>query len=88
MGHSEVSMKEGDTVELLKIGCAGWWYVKILSKYYLFIISIGNIPPQNAHLIRFLIYQGNKAEGWAPAAFLDPINRRTQRSNSKQIEQN
>lgn len=33
MGHSEVSMKEGDVVELLKIGCAGWWYVKILSKY-------------------------------------------------------
>lgn len=33
MGHSEVSMKEGDTVELLKIGCAGWWYVKIISKY-------------------------------------------------------
>lgn len=33
MGHSEVSMKEGDVVELLKIGCAGWWYIKILSKY-------------------------------------------------------
>lgn len=33
MGHSEVSVKEGDTVELLKIGCAGWWYVKIISKY-------------------------------------------------------
>lgn len=33
MGHSEVSMKEGDTVELLKIGCAGWWYVNVLSKY-------------------------------------------------------
>lgn len=22
-------MKEGDSVELLKVGCAGWWYVKI-----------------------------------------------------------
>lgn len=37
MGHSEVSMKEGDAVELLKIGCAGWWYVKILSKYLPFM---------------------------------------------------
>lgn len=36
MGHSEVSMKEGDVVELLKIGCAGWWYVKILSEYLIF----------------------------------------------------
>ncbi|KAL9912856.1 guanine nucleotide exchange factor DBS isoform 11-T13 [Glossina fuscipes fuscipes] len=30
VGHSEVSMHEGDTVELLKVGCAGWWYVRIL----------------------------------------------------------
>ncbi|XP_067010975.1 guanine nucleotide exchange factor DBS [Anabrus simplex] len=29
VGHSEVSMKEGDTVELLKVGCAGWWYVRV-----------------------------------------------------------
>jgi len=60
MGHSEVSMKEGDTVELLKVGCAGWWYVKV----------IGN----------------SGGEGWAPAAFLDPIHRRNHRSNSKHIE--
>lgn len=32
VGHSEVSMKEGDTVELLKVGCAGWWFVKVLGK--------------------------------------------------------
>lgn len=32
MGHSEVSMKDGDTVELLKVGCAGWWFVKVLGK--------------------------------------------------------
>lgn len=30
VGHSEVSMKEGDTVELLKVGCAGWWFVRVL----------------------------------------------------------
>ncbi|XP_046672964.1 guanine nucleotide exchange factor DBS-like isoform X2 [Homalodisca vitripennis] len=28
VGHSEVNMREGDTVELLKEGCAGWWYIK------------------------------------------------------------
>lgn len=32
MGNSEVSMKEGSTVELKKIGCAGWWYVRVLGK--------------------------------------------------------
>lgn len=30
MGHSEVSLLEGDLVELLKVGCAGWWFIKIL----------------------------------------------------------
>ncbi|XP_046866240.1 guanine nucleotide exchange factor DBS isoform X2 [Drosophila willistoni] len=30
MGHSEVSMREGETIELLKVGCAGWWYVRVL----------------------------------------------------------
>ncbi|GLH15336.1 Uncharacterized protein GBIM_19803 [Gryllus bimaculatus] len=30
MGHSEVSMKEGDSVELLKVGCAGWWYIRVM----------------------------------------------------------
>ncbi|KAI5754852.1 hypothetical protein M8J77_012072 [Diaphorina citri] len=29
VGHSEVSLKEGDPVELLKVGCAGWWYIKL-----------------------------------------------------------
>lgn len=33
MGHSEVSLHEGDTVELLKVGCAGWWFVKILGEF-------------------------------------------------------
>lgn len=31
VGRSEVSMTEGDVVELLKIGCAGWWFVKVQS---------------------------------------------------------
>ncbi|XP_055603317.1 uncharacterized protein LOC129751686 isoform X1 [Uranotaenia lowii] len=52
MGNSEVSMKEGDIVELLKIGCAGWWFVKVV---------------------------GNGLEGWAPAAYLEPMNRKSNR---------
>lgn len=35
VGSSEVSMKKGDIVELLKVGCAGWWYVKVTGKFYL-----------------------------------------------------
>jgi pleckstrin homology domain-containing family G member 4 len=34
MGNSEVEMKEGDIVELLKIGCAGWWFVKVLGNIF------------------------------------------------------
>ncbi|KAH8371036.1 hypothetical protein KR093_005956 [Drosophila rubida] len=30
MGHSEVSIREGEAIELLKVGCAGWWYVRVL----------------------------------------------------------
>lgn len=41
VGHSEVSMKEGETVELLKIGCAGWWFVRVLgNNIFKYIISI------------------------------------------------
>lgn len=32
VGNSEVNMKEGDIVELLKVGCAGWWFVKLIGK--------------------------------------------------------
>jgi hypothetical protein len=32
MGHSEVSMHEGDAVELLKVGCAGWWFIRVIGK--------------------------------------------------------
>nr|CAD7571556.1 unnamed protein product [Timema californicum] len=31
MGQGEVSMKESDVVELFKVGCAGWWYIKVAS---------------------------------------------------------
>lgn len=34
MGTSEVSMKEGAEVLLLKVGCAGWVLVKKLGRFY------------------------------------------------------
>ncbi|KAF2360234.1 CRAL-TRIO lipid binding domain [Trinorchestia longiramus] len=34
MGPSEVSLREGDLVELVKVGCAGWWYVRVCSVQY------------------------------------------------------
>ncbi|KYN09271.1 Guanine nucleotide exchange factor DBS [Trachymyrmex cornetzi] len=54
VGQSEVTMREGDTLELLKVGCAGWWFVKLI---------------------------GSGVEGWAPAAYLEPISRKTSRSS-------
>lgn len=39
VGNSEVSMREGDMVELLKVGCAGWWFVKVLGEYFSFSCS-------------------------------------------------
>lgn len=32
VGNSEINMKEGDMVELLKVGCAGWWFVKVIGE--------------------------------------------------------
>ncbi|XP_034943713.1 guanine nucleotide exchange factor DBS-like isoform X2 [Chelonus insularis] len=54
MGQSEVTMREGDHLELLKVGCAGWWFVKLLK---------------------------TSIEGWAPAAYLEPVSRKTSRSS-------
>ncbi|XP_011297911.1 guanine nucleotide exchange factor DBS isoform X2 [Fopius arisanus] len=62
VGQSEVTMREGDHLELLKVGCAGWWFVKLI---------------------------GTGIEGWAPAAYLEPVSRKTSRSsqsvNSQEI---
>ncbi|KAJ8926822.1 hypothetical protein NQ314_020670 [Rhamnusium bicolor] len=56
VGNSEVNMREGDIVELLKVGCAGWWFVKVI---------------------------GNSVEGWAPAAYLENLHRKSSRSSSR-----
>lgn len=48
MGNSEVSLKEGATVELRKLGCAGWVFVKKLGNFYglihisLCLLSVNN----------------------------------------------
>ncbi|KAK4316259.1 hypothetical protein Pmani_012567 [Petrolisthes manimaculis] len=34
MGGSEVSLREGDHVDLIKVGCAGWWYVRVAGTPY------------------------------------------------------
>jgi len=53
MGNSEVSMKEGAMVELKKVGCAGWWFVKVLGKHFyeLFIASLYFLQAQESTLL-------------------------------------
>ena len=35
-----MSMKEGAAVELMKIGCAGWWYIRDLGKCSSFFLVL------------------------------------------------
>ncbi|XP_044741332.1 guanine nucleotide exchange factor DBS-like isoform X2 [Chrysoperla carnea] len=56
IGHNEVSIKEGDIFELLKVGCAGWWFVR---------------------------FANSTKEGWAPAAYLEPISGKKNRYRSQ-----
>lgn len=44
IGNSEVNMKEGDVVELLKVGCAGWWFVRMIGKYTIVLNCVENLP--------------------------------------------
>lgn len=30
MDVGEASLKEGENVEVEKVGCAGWWYIRVL----------------------------------------------------------
>lgn len=66
-------MKEGDIVELLKIGCAGWWFVKVIGRS-----EFGAPSGRILNMISSEII-GNSLEGWAPAAYLEPINRKSSR---------
>lgn len=56
MGNSEVSMKEGATVELKKIGCAGWWFVRVLGKCFILFLSSRHISLEFHPKLHLLIY--------------------------------
>lgn len=62
-------MKEGDTVELLKVGCAGWWFVKVLGMVKLKLRNLIKFSQ------KFPFHLDFNVEGWAPAAYLEPINK-------------
>lgn len=50
MGSSEVSMKEGAEVVLLKVGCAGWVLVKKLGRFFrAFFFLTHNFPFLTSH---------------------------------------
>jgi len=40
MGSAEISLKEGEILSLVKVGCAGWWFVKHLNASGEFTISL------------------------------------------------
>lgn len=56
MGNSEVSMKEGSTVELKKIGCAGWWFVKVLGKCFIRLLFSQSTSSKVHPKLHLLIY--------------------------------
>lgn len=45
VGASEVSLREGQQAELLKVGCAGWWYVRLAGQSTItYVLSQGRFP--------------------------------------------
>ena len=50
----EVNLHEGEVVELVKIGCAGWWYVRLTGKAQLFLHS--DTSPRRHNKCQILIY--------------------------------
>lgn len=63
-------------VELLKVGCAGWWFVKVIGKIERCVCNTENCIGCDVDL-------GNSVEGWAPAAYLENLHRKTPRSSSR-----
>lgn len=63
VGTSEVSLREGQQAELLKVGCAGWWYVRLAGEIQtgfflnIFIRNSTQFPPQS--IIKFIIPRQN-----------------------------
>jgi hypothetical protein len=54
-------MKEGETVVLKKLGCAGWWYVRVLGKChfpflcYTCFIAGGGLDIMSVHKSSFFL---------------------------------
>lgn len=69
-------MREGDLVELLKVGCAGWWFVRVVGEYL--VIKLISMYLKNI----YSYFLGSLVEGWAPAAYLENLHRKTSRSTS------
>ena len=45
----EVNLQEGEVVELVKIGCAGWWYVRLTGKLSLSCHTSCHTSCQSCH---------------------------------------
>lgn len=67
LGPTEAGLREGEMVDLVRVGCAGWWYVRPTtggSCYIQFVTSLTHNQ---------LSRPGNSTsqEGWAPSAYLE-----------------
>lgn len=87
--ETEVSIKGRDRVELLKVGCAGWWFVKLLGNdlcilcvinmmYFLSMIWMDVSVDAGCEEISLIMFffpspGGDSQEGWAPASYLSPV---------------
>ena len=63
----ELALKEGDTVEVLKVGTDGWWYVRYCG---LEDGVVGNSMSGSTSPV-------NSVEGWAPSSYFDANKRRS-----------
>ena len=63
----ELSLREGDTVEVLKVGTDGWWYVRYCGMGGL---GVGNTMSGGTSPV-------HSVEGWAPAGYFDANKRRS-----------
>ena len=53
----EIDLNEDEVVELIKVGCAGWWYVRI---FYMMLLALVLVWAPSASVVAILV--------WAPAA--------------------
>jgi hypothetical protein len=53
----EIDLNEDEVLELIKVGCAGWWYVRI---FYMMLLALVLVWAPSASVVAILV--------WAPAA--------------------